>query len=195
MTLETTPTLVAVATFTINISFERNGIIGDGFSPSPATIFCIKLTVMFTDSRISGKSPTLATTWPDKLSAVKPFLFNLFNDPAIIGAPSFIRYFLAKLISSKREKTAKEIYSFIGGRSPILEETKEQKKQLENLLKTEKDDYKVFISMRYWKPFVNETVTKIMKWQPDEIILLPLYPQFSTTTSGSSLHSLSLIHI
>ena len=126
---------------------------------------------------------------PEKLSAVKPFLFNLFNDPAIIGAPSFIRYFLAKLISSKREKTAKEIYSFIGGRSPILEETKEQKKQLENLLKTEKDNYKVFISMRYWKPFVNETVKKIMKWQPDEVILLPLYPQFSTTTSGSSLHS------
>ena len=126
---------------------------------------------------------------PDKLSAVKPFLFNLFNDPAIIGAPSFIRYFLARLISSKREKTAKEIYSFIGGKSPILEETKEQKKQLEELLKTEKENYRVFISMRYWKPFIDETVTKVMKWQPDEVILLPLYPQFSTTTSGSSLNS------
>ena len=126
---------------------------------------------------------------PDKLSAVKPFLFNLFNDPAIIGAPSFIRYFLAHLISSKREKTAKEIYSFIGGKSPILEETEEQKKQLEELLKTEKENYKVFVTMRYWKPFIDETVTKVMKWQPDEVILLPLYPQFSTTTSGSSLKS------
>ena len=126
---------------------------------------------------------------PDELSAVKPFLFNLFNDPAIIGAPSFIRYFLARLISSKREKTAKEIYSLIGGKSPILEETEEQKKHLEELLKTEEDDYKVFISMRYWKPFINETTTNVMKWQPDEVILLPLYPQFSTTTSGSSLNS------
>ena len=126
---------------------------------------------------------------PDKLSAVKPFLFNLFNDPAIIGAPNPIRYFLAKLISSRREKTAKEIYSFMGGKSPILEETDQQKNLLEKMLKKEKHIYKVFISMRYWKPFINETLTDVMTWNPDEIILLPLYPQFSTTTSGSSLNS------
>ena len=126
---------------------------------------------------------------PDELSAVKPFLFNLFNDPAIIGAPSLIRYFLAKLISSKRESTAKEIYSFMGGKSPILEETNQQKKLLEKTLKKEKHNYKVFISMRYWKPFINETLINVMNWHPDEIILLPLYPQFSTTTSGSSLKS------
>ena len=70
---------------------------------------------------------------PDKPSAVKPFLFNLFNDPAIIGAPKIIRYFLAKLISNKRENTAKEIYSFMGGKSPILDETIEQKKHLEKI--------------------------------------------------------------
>ncbi len=126
---------------------------------------------------------------PDELSAVKPFLFNLFNDPAIIGAPSIIRYFLARLISSKREKTAKEIYGFMGGKSPILEETKKQKNQLEKMLNIEEEDYKVFISMRYWKPFINETIIKVMKWKPDEVILLPLYPQFSTTTSGSSLNA------
>ena len=126
---------------------------------------------------------------PDKLSAVKPFLFNLFNDPAIIGAPALIRYFLAKLISKKRENTAKEIYSFMGGKSPILEETIEQKNHLEKMLKKEKNEYKVFISMRYWKPFVNETLKNVLDWGPNEVILLPLYPQFSTTTSGSSLIS------
>ena len=126
---------------------------------------------------------------PDKPSAVKPFLFNLFNDPAIIGAPKIIRYFLAKLISNKRENTAKEIYSFMGGKSPILDETIEQKKHLEKILNKEKHEFKVFIAMRYWKPFVSETYKEVSNWDPDEVILLPLYPQFSTTTSGSSLNS------
>ena len=126
---------------------------------------------------------------PDQLSSVKPFLFNLFNDPAIIGAPSVIRYFLAKLISKRREKTAQEIYSFMGGKSPILEQTINQANMLEKKLKGEENVYKVFISMRYWKPFVNETIKKVINWDPQEVILLPLYPQFSTTTSGSSLVS------
>ena len=126
---------------------------------------------------------------PDQLSSVKPFLFNLFNDPAIIGAPSLIRYFLAKLLSTKRDKTAQKIYSFMGGKSPILEETIYQAKRLEKKLEKEKEEYKVFISMRYWKPFVNETIKKVINWGPCEVILLPLYPQFSSTTSGSSLNS------
>ena len=126
---------------------------------------------------------------PDQLSSVKPFLFNLFNDPAIIGAPSVIRYFLAKLISKRREKTAQEIYSFMGGKSPILEQTINQAETLEKKLKGEENVYKVFISMRYWKPFVNETIKKVINWDPQEVILLPLYPQFSTTTSGSSMVS------
>ena len=124
---------------------------------------------------------------PDKLSSVKPFLFNLFNDPAIISAPFLIRYFLAKLISSKREKTAQKIYSFIGGKSPILEQTINQANMLEKKLKEEKEIYRVFISMRYWHPFMKETLKKIRAWGPDKVILLPLYPQFSSTTSGSSL--------
>ena len=124
---------------------------------------------------------------PDQLSSVKPFLFNLFNDPAIINAPYLIRYFLAKLISSKREKIAQAIYSNMGGKSPILEETIKQAYRLENKLKNEKEDYKVFISMRYWNPFISATLKNIINWNPNEIVLLPLYPQFSTTTSGSSL--------
>ncbi|MBT4109106.1 MAG: ferrochelatase [Pelagibacterales bacterium] len=126
---------------------------------------------------------------PDQLSSVKPFLFNLFNDPAIIGAPSVIRYFLAKLISKRREKTAQEIYSFMGGKSPILEQTINQAETLEKKLKGEENIYKIFISMRYWQPFVNETIKEVINWGPQEVILLPLYPQFSTTTSGSSLVS------
>ena len=126
---------------------------------------------------------------PDQLSAVKPFLFNLFNDPAIIGAPKVIRYFLAKLISTKREKTAQEIYSFMGGKSPILEETRNQLEKLQKKLEKKEDKYKVFISMRYWNPFVEETIKEVINWDPEEIILLPLYPQFSTTTSGSSFLS------
>ena len=126
---------------------------------------------------------------PDQLSSVKPFLFNLFNDPAIIGAPKLIRYFLAKFISTKREKTAQEIYSFMGGKSPILEETLSQATKLQIKLNKEKEEYKVFVSMRYWKPFVEETIKNVIAWQPTEVILLPLYPQFSTTTSGSSFLS------
>ncbi|HIK87963.1 MAG TPA: ferrochelatase, partial [Alphaproteobacteria bacterium] len=111
---------------------------------------------------------------PDQLSSVKPFLFNLFNDPAIIGAPSLIRYFLAKLLSTKREKTAQKIYSFMGGKSPILAETINQAKRLEQKLEKEKEEYKVFISMRYWNPFVEETIKKVINWGPCEVILLPL---------------------
>jgi len=126
---------------------------------------------------------------PDNLESVKPFLFNLFNDEAIIQAPKTIRYFLAKLISTRREKRAKEIYSFIGGKSPIYDLTVLQAKELEKLLKKEKENYKVFISMRYWKPFVSTTIKNVKKWNPDKIVLLPLYPQYSTTTSASSINS------
>ena len=122
---------------------------------------------------------------PDELTSVKPFLFNLFNDKAIIGAPQPIRYLLAKLISNRRNETAKEIYSLIPGcKSPILEETEAQRLALEKNLGT---DYKCFIAMRYWHPFASETAKKVKEYNPDQIILLPLYPQFSVTTSNSSI--------
>ena len=88
---------------------------------------------------------------PNKLENVEPFLFNLFNDPAIISIPSFLRYPLAKFISKKRAPIAKNIYREIGNKSPILELTEQQAKSLEeNLLK--KGDYKCFIVMRCWHP-------------------------------------------
>ena len=124
---------------------------------------------------------------PNKLENVEPFLFNLFNDPAIIGIPSFLRYPLAKFISKKRTLTAKNIYREIGNKSPILELTKKQAESLEkNLL--EKGEYKCFIVMRCWHPRASDVIKKIKEYNPGEIILLPLYPQFSATTSGSSIN-------
>jgi len=125
---------------------------------------------------------------PDSLSAVEPFLFNLFNDPAIISLPSIIRYPLAKFISKKRTPIAKAIYAEMGGKSPILEETQAQADAIEKNLQKEKDEYKCFIVMRCWNPRAIETVQKVKKFNPDQLILLPLYPQFSNATSGSSIN-------
>lgn len=126
---------------------------------------------------------------PDSLKAVKPFLFNLFRDPAIITSPAIVRYPLAALISSTREKTAQANYAMIGGASPLLPETGAQARALEATL-TAKDpelEVRCFIAMRYWKPFAKETAAQVAAFAPDEIVLLPLYPQYSTTTTASSV--------
>jgi len=126
---------------------------------------------------------------PDKLENVKPFLFNLFNDRAILNLPSVLRYPLAKLISNRRAPIAKKIYQEIGGSSPILRLTEEQSEALE--LKLNNDDqtseYKCFIVMRCWHPRAHEVVNYVKDFNPDEIILMPLYPQYSAATSGSSI--------
>lgn len=126
---------------------------------------------------------------PDGPDAVKPFLFNLFNDPAIISLPNPFRFLLAKLISSRREPVAQEIYAHLGGKSPLLELTQDQANALQTGLNDLDDgfDNRCFIAMRYWKPFADETARAVKAWGADEMILLPLYPQFSTTTSGSSV--------
>lgn len=129
---------------------------------------------------------------PDGPKAVRPFLFNLFSDPAIIGAPAFIRLPLAALISTTRAKSARANYAMMGGGSPLLPETKAQAAALEAELsaragETGEDETRVFVAMRYWRPFSEETARAVAEWAPDEIVLLPLYPQYSTTTSGSSL--------
>jgi len=123
---------------------------------------------------------------PDKLESVEPFLFNLFNDPAIISIPSIIRYPLAKLISKRRASIAKNIYREIGNKSPILELTENQAKSLENVL-LKKGDYKCFVVMRCWHPRAVDVIKKVKEYNPEEIILLPLYPQHSASTSGSSI--------
>ena len=124
---------------------------------------------------------------PDNQAAVKPFLFNLFRDPAIITLPAVARYPLAALISTTREKTAQANYAIMGGGSPLLPETEAQAAALEAALTRAGLDAKCFIAMRYWKPFAKETARAVAAFAPDEIVLLPLYPQYSTTTTGSSL--------
>jgi len=126
---------------------------------------------------------------PDKLENVEPFLFNLFNDPAILNLPTFLRYPLAKLISNRRAPVAKKIYQEIGGSSPILKLTKEQSGALEIRLNQSQaeDEYKCFIVMRCWHPRADEVIKDVQLFAPDEVILMPLYPQYSAATSGSSI--------
>ena len=127
---------------------------------------------------------------PDKLENVEPFLFNLFNDPAILNLPTFLRYPLAKLISNRRAPVAKKIYAELGGSSPILKLTKEQSDALEIKLNQsqEKDEYKCFIIMRCWNPRAKDVIKDVQLYTPDEVILMPLYPQYSAATSGSSIN-------
>ncbi|MGZ9099570.1 MAG: ferrochelatase [Brevundimonas sp.] len=126
---------------------------------------------------------------PDDQASVKPFLFNLFNDPAIIGLPNPFRTLLARLISSRREKPAQANYALMGGGSPLLPETRRQADALEQALgvRLPGDQARAFIAMRYWSPLTEQTAAEVAAFAPDEIVLLPLYPQFSTTTTESSL--------
>ena len=120
---------------------------------------------------------------PDSPDAVQPFLQNLFSDPAIITAPNPIRWLLARLISRRRAPIAKHIYAELGGRSPLLPNTEAQAAALQSAIGGET---KVFIAMRYWHPLTEATAAEVKAWAPERVVLLPLYPQFSTTTTGSS---------
>lgn len=126
---------------------------------------------------------------PDSLDAVEPFLFNLFNDPEIINFPlSFLfRKRLAKLISSKRHPKIQEQYKHIGGKSPLLELTEVQANLLERKLNEGGLDAKVYMAMRYWKPFTEDAIAAIERDGIDRVVLIPLYPQFSKSTTGSSV--------
>ena len=122
---------------------------------------------------------------PDSPAAIKPFLLNLFSDPAILRVPFFVRFFLARIIARTRLKPATENYALLGGKSPLLSLTQQQAAALE--AEFGDADTKCFIAMRYWHPFSLETARAVKSWAPDEIVLLPLYPQYSSTTTGSSL--------
>ena len=121
---------------------------------------------------------------PDTLEAVQPFLYNLFSDPAIIRLPSFLRLPVARLISWRRAGVAREIYARLGGGSPLLANTEAQAQALEAVLGPE---HRCFVAMRYWRPTSADTARDVADWAPDEIVCLPLYPQFSTTTTASSM--------
>jgi ferrochelatase len=123
---------------------------------------------------------------PDSLEAVEPFLTNLFSDPAIISLPAFLRRPLARFIAKRRAPIAREIYAKLGGRSPILEETQAQAAALEQMLAARGHETRAFIAMRCWKPFTDEAAREVAAWKPEHVVRLPLYPQFSTTTTASS---------
>lgn len=126
---------------------------------------------------------------PDSLGAVRPYLRNLFSDPAIIGLPTPLRQMLAAIIAWRRSGFAIENYKKIGGASPLLPETEAQATALEQALRDLGDlgQASVFIAMRHWHPRARATLAAIKAYGPDRILLLPLYPQYSTTTTGSSL--------
>jgi protoporphyrin/coproporphyrin ferrochelatase len=124
---------------------------------------------------------------PDSPEAVEPFLRNLFSDPAIIGLPAIVRLPLARLIARRRAPIARKIYEHIGGRSPIFEETRKQADALAAALSGGGVDAKCFISMRCWHPFSDGAARAVKAFNPDKTVLLPLYPQYSTTTTASSI--------
>ena len=122
---------------------------------------------------------------PDQPASVRPFLVNLFKDPAILRVPFFVRPWLARIIALARTKAASANYAILGGKSPLLELTEEQARHLEASLGDL--NAKCFVAMRYWHPFSIETARAVKDYGPDEVVLIPLYPQYSTTTTGSSL--------
>ncbi len=127
---------------------------------------------------------------PDTLEAIEPFLYNLFCDPDIIDFPfaRIGRKPLAKLISTTRARKVQHHYATIGGGSPIRRHTERQARALETELRNQGIDAQCFVAMRYWHPFTREAIEQLRAAECDEVVLLPLYPQYSSTTTGSSLN-------
>jgi len=131
---------------------------------------------------------------PDQLEDVRPFLFNLFSDPEIIRLPfSWLQKPLAWLISTSRAKKSQENYKLIGGGSPLRRITEEQARALQAALRERGQEAQVYIGMRYWHPFTEEAVARIKRDAIDQLVILPLYPQFSISTSGSSFRLLDAL--
>ncbi len=129
---------------------------------------------------------------PDSPQSVKPFLMNFFMDKNIISLPIPFRCFIAALIARKRSRAeAKESYDELGGSSPLLANSVQQANLVEKALNKDAKSvkYKSFICMRYWHPMAPQVVREVRDWGADRIVFLPLYPQFSTTTSWSSLEN------
>ncbi len=128
---------------------------------------------------------------PDKLEDVRPFLYNLFSDPEIIRLPvPLLQKPLAWLIANSRASKSKENYREIGGGSPLRRITEEQAQSLQEHLRQRGQEVQVYIGMRYWSPFTEEAIARIKRDGIEKLVILPLYPQFSISTSGSSFRLL-----
>ncbi|MFC1477176.1 ferrochelatase [candidate division KSB1 bacterium] len=132
---------------------------------------------------------------PDSPEAIEPFLFNLFMDPEIIALPfgSVFRKPLARFISRKRAKKVRLKYNEIGGSSPINELTEKQRKALEESLRNAGHTADVYTVMRYWHPLISETADRVTQSSYDTIVLLPLFPQFSYSTTRSAFNEWSRV--
>jgi protoporphyrin/coproporphyrin ferrochelatase len=131
---------------------------------------------------------------PEQLEDVRPFLFNLFSDPEIIRLPfTWLQKPLAWLISTSRAKKSQENYKLIGGGSPLLRITEQQAQALRDALRDKGQDTQVYIGMRYWHPFTEEAIARVKRDNISRLVILPLYPQFSISTSGSSFRLLEKI--
>ncbi|ARV59617.1 ferrochelatase [Nostocales cyanobacterium HT-58-2] len=128
---------------------------------------------------------------PDKLEDVGPFLFNLFSDPEIIRLPfPWLQKPLAWLIASRRTRQSQENYKQIGGGSPLRRITEAQGEALRQQLRASGQDANIYIGMRYWHPYTEEAIAKMTQDELERLVILPLYPQFSISTSGSSFRLL-----
>lgn len=123
---------------------------------------------------------------PDSLAAVHPFLKNLFGDPAILRMGALPRWFLSRAIARRRAAAARQTYRRLGGASPLLARTEAQAAALEGALG---GAARVFVCMRYWHPMAARTVEEVRRFDPEEVVLLPLYPQYSSSTTGSALQA------
>jgi len=131
---------------------------------------------------------------PDELEDVRPFLYNLFSDPEIIRLPvPWLQKPLAWFISATRSRKSEENYKQIGGGSPLREITQSQAQSLQQQLNDQGIEAQVYVGMRYWHPFTEEAVARIKRDKPEKLVILPLYPQFSVSTSGSSFRVLEQI--
>jgi ferrochelatase len=128
---------------------------------------------------------------PDQLEDVAPFLFNLFSDPEIIRLPfTWLQRPLAWFIATRRTKTSQENYRQIGGGSPLRHITEAQAQALQEQLRSLGEEARVYVGMRYWHPFTEEAIARIKRDRIERLVILPLYPQFSISTSGSSFRLL-----
>jgi ferrochelatase len=128
---------------------------------------------------------------PDKLEDVGPFLYNLFSDPEIIRLPfRWMQKPLAWFIATRREKTSQENYKYIGGGSPLRRITEEQGAALKAKLEEMGKAANIYVGMRYWHPYTEEAIAQLTQDEIEKLVILPLYPQFSISTSGSSFRLL-----